>query len=105
MAQNLQERAVAGRRRLGDDDAIGRLLLGASAAQPDLQQRVVLQRAPLVARMGKSINQIALRTHVRYFAAMGRAWEIDALRRLYVDEGLSLSAIAERYGCAQRPQI
>jgi hypothetical protein len=31
---------------------------------------------------------------------MGREWEIEDLRRLYVDEGLSLNAIAARYGCA-----
>ena len=36
VAQNLEERAVAGCGRLGDDQPIGGLFLGASTAQPDL---------------------------------------------------------------------
>jgi hypothetical protein len=50
--------------------------------------------------MRLSINQIWGRTHVRYSQAMGRTWHNDELRRLYVDEGLSLSAIGLRYGCS-----
>jgi hypothetical protein len=31
---------------------------------------------------------------------MGTVWEIEDLRQLYLEQGLSLSAIAERYGCS-----
>lgn len=50
--------------------------------------------------MGQSINQIFGRTHVRILWLMGTAWEIERLRELYVEQGLSLSAIAEQFGCS-----
>src|SRR5712691_9177296 len=72
VAQNFKECPVSGRGRLGDDHTVGRLLLSASTAQPDLQQlRWCLQRALLVARMGMSINQRLVRTHVPYFREYG----------------------------------